>query len=122
MLRNDKIGLCICNIRRFRRPWEVFLTHLITKWGLPVGPITQLRDTPIFKLFYLSRYDVEILYAYYSYKMEYNDMHICGVPSLMAAMRPSSGAEGPTFLFIKINKKVGPSAPRKGRIAARRAG
>ena len=66
-------------MKRFLRPLGVSRKHLFLNWGLPVGSITPLRDPPIFKLFYLSRQKIEIQYAYYSYKMEYNDMHMCGL-------------------------------------------
>ena len=46
-------------------------------------------------LFGLSSWKAEIWYAYCSYKLESNDMYICGSTPHGAAKRPLLGAEGP---------------------------
>ena len=42
------------------------------------GPCLGLKAPTCKNFFYLSRQRVEILYAYCSYKNEYNDIHMCG--------------------------------------------
>ena len=68
---------------------------------LTIDLTTELQNT-IF--FYLSRQRVEIQYAYYSYKIEYNNVHLCELTPHRAAKRPLRGAEGPTILFLKIER------------------